>query len=327
MAKKFKTKITEMLDIEHPILCGGMQWLSRAEFVAEVCNAGALGFITAETFPTAEDLREELRKMKTLTDRPFGVNISMIPEMGNIPERTMKFVDVVCDEGVSVVETAGRSPAPLVPRLKEGGVKIIHKMTSVRHAVSAQKAGVDAVALLGFGSGGHIGLENVASFISLPLAVRQLDIPVVAAGAVADGRGFLGALAMGAEGVLMGTRFLATDECPLGDEIKRVYVETPETNTTLIMSSILNPLRCVKNALTDDVQALEARGASLEQIIDAVRGGRKSTGYEGVEPKKALLPCGQSIGLIEGIKPVKQVIEDILAEAEALLGRLNAMAV
>ncbi|MBW1681469.1 MAG: nitronate monooxygenase [Deltaproteobacteria bacterium] len=299
MAKKFKTKITEMLDIEHPILCGGMQWLSRAEFVAEVCNAGALGFITAETFPTAEDLREELRKMKTLTDRPFGVNISMIPEMGNIPERTMK----------------------------EGGVKIIHKMTSVRHALSAQKAGVDAVALLGFGSGGHIGLENVASFISLPLAVRQLDIPVVAAGAVADGRGFLGALAMGAEGVLMGTRFLATDECPLGDEIKRVYVETPETNTTLIMSSILNPLRCVKNALTDDVQALEARGASLEQIIDAVRGGRKSTGYEGVEPKKALLPCGQSIGLIEGIKPVKQVIEDILAEAEALLGRLNAMAV
>jgi nitronate monooxygenase len=293
--------------------------------VAEVCNSGGLGFITAETFPTAEDLRSELKKMKNLTDKPFGVNISMIPEIGSIPERTMGFVDVVCEEGVRVVETAGRSPAPLVPKLKEGGVKIVHKLTSVRHAVSAQKAGVDAIALLGFGSGGHIGLENVASFISLPVAVKQLDIPVVAAGAIADGRGFLGALAMGAEGVLMGSRFLVTDECPISREIKQTYVDTPETETTLIMSSILNPMRCIKNALTENVQAIEAKGASLEQIIEAVRGGRTTTGYEGAEPKKSMLPCGQSIGLIDAIKPVRKVIEDIIAEAEVLLKRLNAL--
>ncbi len=325
MAFKFNTKITEMLGIEHPILCGGMQWLSRAEFVAEVSQAGSLGFITAETFPTPEDLRDEIKKTRTLTDKPFGVNISMIPEIGNLPERTLSFVDVVCEEGVTVVETAGRSPAALMPKLKEAGVKVIHKLTSIRHAISAQNTGVDAVALLGFGSGGHIGLGDVASFISIPQAVKQLDIPVVAAGAIADARGFLGALAMGTEGILMGSRFLVTDECPLSDELKRKYVDSGAEETTLIMTSIFNPLRCIKNELTDKVLALETEGASLEQIIEAVRGDHKSTNYEGARPNSSMLPCGQSIGLIDDIKPVKKVIEDIITEAESLLGRLNSL--
>ena len=325
MTMKFKTRITEMLGIEHPILCGGMQWLSRAEFVAEVCNSGGLGFITAETFPTANDLKNELKKIKTITDKPFGVNISMIPDIGDIPERTMDLIDVVCEEEVPVVETAGRSPAPLIPKLKRAHVKIIHKLTSVRHAVSAQNAGVDAIALLGFGSGGHIGLDNVASFVSLSLAVKKLDVPVVAAGAIADGSGFLGALAMGAEGVLMGSRFLVTDECPISTEIKQAYVDAPETATTLIMSSIQNPLRCIKNSLAQNVQALESEGASLEKILDAVRGGRKTTSFDGVDPNSVMLPCGQSIGLIDAIKPVSKVIEDIISEAKVLLRRLNSL--
>ena len=174
MAKKFKTKITEMLGIDYPIISGGMQWLSRAELVAAVANAGAIGFMTAESFETPEDLRAEIKKIRTLTDKPFGVNLSMIPELGP-PERTLQFCDIVCEEGVKVVETAGRSPEPLMPKLKDSGVKVIHKLPSVRHAVTAQRLGVDAVTLIGFGSGGHIGMDNVASFILLPKAVEALE--------------------------------------------------------------------------------------------------------------------------------------------------------
>ena len=163
----FKTRITEMLGIKYPILCGGMQWLSRAAFVAEICNAGGIAFITAESLETPEDLREEIRLTRTLTDKPFGVNLSMVPEFG-ILERTQQFCDVICEEGVKVVETAGTSPAPLLPKLKEANIKVIHKLTSVRHALSAQKHGVDAVTLIGYGSGGHIGMEGVANFVMIP---------------------------------------------------------------------------------------------------------------------------------------------------------------
>ena len=220
MGKPFKTKITEMLDIEYPILMGGMQWITKAEFASKACNAGGIGFMTAESFETPELLRDEIKKIRTLTDKPFGVNISMIPELGGPKERTLQLADVVCEEGVAVVETAGQSPGPLMSRFKEANVKVIHKLTSVRHAMSAQKAGVDAIALLGYGSGGHIGMDDVASFISLPLAIKRLDVPVIAAGGIGNGRGFLGALAMGAEAVLMGSRFFITKECPIHDSIK-----------------------------------------------------------------------------------------------------------
>ena len=325
MAQKFRTKITDMLGIEHPILMGGMQWISRAEFVAHACNAGGLGFMTAESFETPEALREEIKKIRTLTDKPFGVNISMLPEMGDVRERTQQLCEVVCEEGVPVVETAGRSPRPILPRLKEAGVKVIHKLTSVRHALSAQTVGVDAVALLGFGSGGHIGLEDVASFISLPLAVRRLDIPVIAAGGIADGRGFLGALAMGAEGVLMGSRFLTTEECPIHENVKAKYVEAHAEETVLLMKSIRNPMRSIRNKLADEVLAIEAEGAELEEILDKVAGRRTKEAYGGGDPEVSMLPCGQVVGLIDGIKTVKQVIDDIIAEAVALRERLSAM--
>lgn len=326
MAQKFKTKITEMLGIEHPIISGGMQWLSRAELVAAVANAGAIGFITAESFETPEDLRQEIKKTRDLTDKPFGVNLSMVPEFG-MPEKTLKFCDVVCEEGLKVVETAGRSPEPLMPRLKHGGVKVIHKLTSVRHALTAQRLGVDAVTMIGFGSGGHIGNDNVASFILIPKAVASLDIPVIAGGGICNGRGFLAALAMGAEAVLMGTAFMMTRECPLHTNIKDRLVETKETDTALLLTTISNPIRCIKNKLADECLMIEEQGASFEEIIKTVAGGKGQIAYDSGDPDAAPIACGQIAGLIDSIKSVKEVIEDIISEADMLVERLNGLMV
>jgi nitronate monooxygenase len=320
----FKTRITEMLGIEYPILCGGMQWISYGEFVAEISNAGSIGFITAETVGTPEALREEIRKTKTLTDKPFGVNISMVPEFG-VPERALRFCDVVCEEGVAVVETAGRSPKELMPSLKAAGIKVIHKLTSVRHAVSAQKLGVDAVTLVGYGSGGHVGMDEVASFILVPMAVSQLDIPVIAGGGICDGKGFLGALAMGAEAVLMGTAFFATKECPVHEGIKERLVRTKETETCLLLKSLNNPVRCVKNRLADECLALEAQHATFEEIITTVAGGKGKMAYDSGDSDDSPIACGQVVGAINKIKSVKEVIRDIITEADELLKRLNRM--
>jgi NAD(P)H-dependent flavin oxidoreductase YrpB (nitropropane dioxygenase family) len=320
----FTTKITEMLGIEHPILCGGMQWISRAEFVASVCNAGGIGFITAESFETPEDLRTEIKKMRDLTDKPFGVNISMVPEFG-VPERSLQFCGVAAEEGVKVVETAGRSPKPLMPTLKDAGITVIHKMTSIRHAISAQKLGVDAITLIGYGSGGHIGMDNVASFVMIPMAVSRLDIPVIVGGGVADGKGFLGALAMGAEAVLMGTAFFATQECPAHVAVKERLVQTSETETCLLLNSIHNPIRCVKNKLADECLALEESNASFEEIITAVAGGKGKLAYDSGDTEVSPIACGQIVGAIEEIKTVRQLIDDIVNEADALMKRLNGM--
>ncbi|MEW6264552.1 MAG: nitronate monooxygenase family protein [Thermodesulfobacteriota bacterium] len=325
MGQVFTTKITEMLGIDHPILCGGMQWVSRPEFVRHVCDAGGMGFITAETFPTPEDLRAEIRKMRDLTDKPFGVNVSMVPEFG-MPERTIRFCQVIVEEGVKVVETAGRSPEPLMPIFKPAGIKVIHKLTSVRHAESAQKLGVDAVTLIGYGSGGHVGLDNVASFILLPLAVQRLKIPVIAGGAVATGAGFLGALAMGAEAVLMGTAFFVSEESPVHPAIKQKLIQARETDTMLILGSIRNPIRVLVNKLAIECQALEAKGATFEEILQLVAGGKGRLAYDVGDPEISPLACGQIVGLINEIKPVKRIIDDIIGEARTLLARLNKTA-
>jgi NAD(P)H-dependent flavin oxidoreductase YrpB (nitropropane dioxygenase family) len=324
--QKFKTKITDMLGIEHPILMGGMQWITKGEFVASVCNAGGTGFITAESFDNAQALRDEIRKTRTLTDKPFGVNISMLPEVGSIADRTLDFLDVVCEEGIPFVETAGRKPTLLMDKLKEADIKVIHKLTSVRHAISAQQVGVDAVTMIGYGSGGHVGMDDVANFILVPLAVRHLDIPVIVGGGIADGSGLLAALSMGAEAVLLGTAFFATEESPVHRNIKEKIVESHETDTSLIMSSIKNPARCVNNRLVDDVLEAESKGASLDEILGLVLGGKGKFSYETGDPEVAPIACGQAAGLIHEIKPVARVVNDIISEAGELLERLNQMA-
>jgi NAD(P)H-dependent flavin oxidoreductase YrpB (nitropropane dioxygenase family) len=327
MKQEFRTKITDMLGIEHPILMGGMQWISRAEFVAEVCNAGCTGFITAETFESDQDLRTEIRKMRTLTDKPFGINISMLPEIGDLQDRTLRFLEVVCEEGIPFVETAGRKPDLLMGPLKEAGIKVIHKLTSIRHALSAQKVGVDAVTMLGFGSGGHVGMDNVSNFILIPQAVRRLNIPVIVGGGIADGRGLLGALAMGAEAVLLGTAFFATEESPVHRNIKDKIVDARETDTSLIMSSIKNPMRCVHNRLVDEVLEMEAKGATLQEILSAVAGGKGRLGYDSGDMETTPIVCGQVAGLIDEIKPAARLVEEIISDAKELQQRLSRMAV
>ena len=320
----FNTKITRMLGIQYPILCGGMQWISRAEFVASVCNAGAMGFITAESLETPEDLRMEIRKMRDLTDKPFGVNISMIPELGP-PVRSLAFCDVVCEEGVQIVETAGRSPEPLMPRLKDAGIKVIHKLTSVRHALAAEKLGVDAVTLIGYGSGGHIGLDNIASFILIPSAVKRFGIPVIAGGSICTGAGFLAALALGAEAVLMGTAFFATRECSVHPAIKERLVQAAETDTMLILNSIRNPIRCMRNRLADESVALEDSGADFKAIIGKVDGKKGKEAYETGDTESGIIPCGQAVGLVTGVKSVQELIQEIISEARVARDRLDAL--
>jgi nitronate monooxygenase len=320
----FQTRVTKLLGCRHPILCGGMQWVSRAEFVAAVAEAGAFGFITAQTFDSPEALRQEIRKTRDLTDQPFGVNVSLVPELG-IPERTLKMCDVICEEGVQVVETAGQSPEPLMPIFKAAGVKVVHKLTSVRHAKKAQSLGVDAVTLVGHGSGGHVGLDNVSAFILVAKAVRVLSIPVIIGGSVADGRGFLAALAMGAEAVLMGTAFFMTKESPVHPAIKQKVVSAQETDTRLILTTIRNPIRCVNNRLVEECQAVEARGATLEEILTLVAGGKGRLAYDQGDPEVSPIACGQVIGLIDEIKSVRELVDGIISEAGSLLGRLNGL--
>ena len=324
MTMKFKTKLTEMLGIEFPILAGGMQWVSKADFVAEICNTGALGFITAESYETADALRQDIRRMPNLTDKPFGVNLSMLPEFG-MPERTLRFCDVICEEGVQVVETAGRSPEPLIPKFKEAEVKIIHKLTSVRHAITAQRLGVDAVTLIGYGSGGHIGMDDVANFIMIPEAVKNLDIPVVVGGGISSGAGFLAALAMGAEAVLLGTAFFVCKESPIHPAIKERLIHARTTDTTLIMRSIRNPLRCLKNKLSDECVVLEEKGATLEEIVAKLAGGKGKLAYDNGDTDISPIACGQVIGLIDEVKPAQKIVESIITEAEQLRNRLNQM--
>jgi NADH:quinone reductase (non-electrogenic) len=322
MKKEFKTKITEMLGIRYPILCGGMQWVSNADFVSHVCNTGAIGFITAETFATPEDLRNEIRKMRGLTDQPFGVNISMLPELP-LTDRTMQFCDVICEEGVKIVETAGSSPEKILPILKKEDITVIHKLTNIRHAKKAQKLGVDAITMLGYGSGGHVGMDYVALFILLPLAVKSLDIPVIAGGSIATGAGFLGALSMGAEAVLMGTAFFASEESPIHPNFKQKLQTAKETDTELVLQSILNPLRVVKNELSAKILALEAGGATLEEIINQVAGGTGKLAYDMGDTDISPIAGGQVVGLIDEIKPVQKIVDDIISEASELMDRLE----
>ena len=319
-----KTRLTELLGVDHPIISGGMMRISRAELVSAVANAGAFGFLTALTQPTPEALVAEVERTRSMTDRPFGVNLTILPTIKPIPYE--EYGQAIIESGVKVVETAGRSPKPLMPKLKDAGIKVIHKMTSIRHAESAQKLGVDAITLIGYGSGGHIGMDNVASFIMIPMAVSRLDIPVIAGGGVADGKGFMGALAMGAEAVLMGTAFFATKECRAHDAIKERLVQTKETETCLILNSIHNPIRCVKNKLADECLALEENNATFEEIIGAVAGGKGQLAYDSGDTEISPIACGQIVGAIDEIKTVKKVIDDIVEEAGILMKRLNAMA-
>ncbi|MBI5118985.1 nitronate monooxygenase [Candidatus Poribacteria bacterium] len=320
----FKTRITEMLGIEYPILAGGMQWLSRAEFVSAVSEAGGLGFITAATFTDPEELRDEIKKTRTLTKKPIGVNISMLPVLME-GDATRKYINVVVDEKVPVVETSGRNPESYVPALKEGGVKLIHKVPAARFARKAESIGADAVTIVGFECGGHPGMDDVTSMILIPKVCESVDIPVVAAGGIADARGFVAALSLGAEGVVMGTRFLATKECPAHQNFKEWVVEAQETDTMLIERSIRNAVRVMKNEVAQKVLEMENHGATLDELIVHISGKLGKNAWLTGDLDSATIAAGQCIGLIHEVLTVKQVIDNIVNGAREIVKRLNGI--
>lgn len=321
----FKTRITEMLGIEYPILQGGMQWLARAELVSAVANAGGFGFITAISFANPKALREEIRKTRDMTDKPFGVNVSMLPVMmpGDMTER---FIDVACEEGIPALETAGRNPEPYVPKLKSAGVKLFHKVPAVRFAKKAESVGADAVIIVGFECGGHPGMDDVPSLILVPKAADTLNVPIVAAGGFCDGRGLAAALALGADAVLMGTRFMAADESPMHDNFKRWMVGARETDTMIVERSIRNAARIIKNEAAETVAKMEADGATLDELLPVISGKVGRDAYLSGDINAGTIACGQTVGRIDAIKPCKQIIEETMKEARAAAGRVNAMA-
>ena len=317
----FKTRITELFGIKYPIIAGGMHLLSRAELVAAVSNAGGLGILASTTFETKKELREEIQKTRSLTKKPFGVNLNLFPMMRQ--RSVEEDIELFIDEDVGIVESSGASPEPYVPRLKEAGVKIIHKVPAVRFAKKAESVGVDAVTIVGFECAGHPGMDDVTSLILIPLTADAVKIPVVAGGGFCDARSFVAALALGADGVTMGTRFVATHECIIHRKIKEWLVEARETDTTLIDRSLGLPMRVIKNKPAEKSLEMDKRGASLEELLTVISGelGRKAW-MEG-DIDAGVVSLGMAVGRIHEIVSVKKVIDDIIEEAQDICKRLN----
>jgi NAD(P)H-dependent flavin oxidoreductase YrpB (nitropropane dioxygenase family) len=317
----FQTRITELFDIKYPIICGGMYWIGRAELVAAVANAGGLGFIVGATFENVNDLRAEIRKARDLTDGPIGLNINLFPALRHQPIET--WVEIACEEKIPVVETSGRSPEAVVEPLHAGGVKVMHKVPGVRYARTVERLGCDAVCVVGHECGGHPGMDEVTTLVMVPATVDAVSIPVVAAGGFADGRGLVAALALGADAVLMGTRFMATKECRGHPGWKDWLVNAAETDTTYLMKSIKNPSRVVRNAVSAKVAEMETQGATLEELIPIIA-GQGGAVFDDGKIDSQLASAGQAIGLIHDVPTVKELIDRIVEEAIEIRERLNA---
>ncbi|MFC1893945.1 NAD(P)H-dependent flavin oxidoreductase [Chloroflexota bacterium] len=316
----FKTRITEMFGIEYPIIQGAMHWLARAELAAAVSNAGGLGIIASLIFPTAGELREEIRKAKSLTDKPFAVNITLLPTLR--PVNYEDYMNVAIEEGVTIIETAGRNPRPYMKLLQDTGVKVMHKVASIKAVKTSERLGVDAVTIVGFEEGGNPGMDDVTSSVLIPAAVDSVNIPVIAAGGFGDARGFVAALALGAEGVVMGSRFMLSKECPLHPNIKEWLLQATEKDTLMIMRSINNPERVVKTSFAQSVLQLEEKGTSLEELQPLISGLRQKQNLDEGNVDEALLPCGQVVGLIHEIPSAKEIVEGIVSEARLIGQRL-----
>lgn len=321
-----KTEVTRLLGIDYPIVQGGMQWVGLAELAAAVSNAGGLGILTALTQPTPEDLAREIGRCRAMTDRPFGVNLTMLPAVKPPPYE--RYLDVIIDSGITIVETAGNSPRAFVERMKAHGIRILHKCTSVRHALSAERAGVDIISIDGFECAGHPGEDDIPGLILIPAAVRALRIPVIASGGIADGRGMAAALALGAQGVNMGTRFLCTREAPVHDDIKQALVAAGERDTNLILRSMRNTARVFRNAVSDEVVALEKRpgGARFEEVRPLVAGQRGRAALESGDVQDGIVSAGMAIGLIDDIPSCDDLIRRMVADCRAHLRRALALA-
>ena len=314
-----KTKITELFDIEHPIIQGGMHYVGFAELAAAVSIAGGLGIITGLTQGTPEKLANEIAKCKDMTDKPFGVNLTFLPSL--TPPDYPGLIKVIIEGGVKIVETAGRSPAEYMPALKDAGIKVIHKCTSVRHSLKAQSVGCDAISVDGFECGGHPGEDDIPNFILLPRAADELEIPFVASGGMADARSLVAAMALGAEGMNMGTRFIATEDAPVHENVKKAIVNATELDTRLIMRSLTNTERVLTNPAVDRLMEKEkALGEKLtfSDIVDEVAGVYPTIMMDG-DMDAGAWSCGMVAGLVYDIPSVKELIDRIMSEAEEII--------
>jgi nitronate monooxygenase len=319
-----KTRFTETFGIEHPVVQGGMQWVGRAELVAAVANGGGLGFITALTQPTPEKLTEEIARCRSMTDKPFGVNLTILPAIK--PPPYAEYRQAIIEAGVKIVETAGNKPQEHVDEFKKHGVKVLHKCTSVRHALSAERMGVDGISIDGFECAGHPGEDDVPGLILIPAAADKIKIPMIASGGFGDARGLVAALALGADGVNMGTRFMCTVESPIHENIKRQIVENDERATDLIFRTMRNTSRVARNDISQEVVARERAGASFEEVRELVAGTRGRVVYETGDPNHGIWSAGQVQGLIHDVPTCAELIHRIVREAEEIIqGRLNRM--
>jgi NADH:quinone reductase (non-electrogenic) len=312
-----KTRFTELVGVEHPIVQGGMQWVGRAELVAAVANAGALGFITALTQPTPEDLTKEIARCRSLTDKPFGVNLTILPSIK--PPPYAEYRQAIIESGIKVVETAGNKPQEHVTEFKKHGIKVVHKCTSVRHALSAERMGVDAISIDGFECAGHPGEDDTPGLILIPIAADKVKIPMIASGGFGDGRGLVAALALGAEGINMGTRFLATRESPIHQLVKEKIVANDERETELIFRTMRNTSRVAKNAISTKVVAMEKEGAKFEDVRELVAGARGKMVYATGDADEGIWSAGQVQGLIHDIPTCAELVSRIIREAEAIM--------
>lgn len=314
-----KTRFTEAFGVEAPIMQGGMQWVGRAELVAAVAEAGALGCITALTQPTPEDLSAEIARARELTDKPFGVNLTILPTIN--PPPYAEYREAIIEAGVKIVETAGSNPREHLEHLQPAGIKVIHKATSVRHAVKAQSLGVDAVSIDGFECAGHPGEDDVPGLILIAAAAAALEIPLIASGGIADGRGLVAALALGADGVNMGTRWMATAESPIHQRIKEAIVAHDERATNLIFRPFHNTARVVKNGVSDEVLRIQGEGGRFEDVRELVSGRRGAKVYETGDPEAGIWWAGQTQGLVGDIPTCAELVARMLGEAEEIVER------
>ena len=313
-----KTRFTEMFGVEHPIAQGGMQWVGTADLVSAVANAGALGFITALTQPSPRALADEIARCRTMTDKPFGVNLTVFPTI-NAPDYN-GYAQAIIDGGVKIVETAGTPAiAEQWAMFKAADIKIIHKCTSVRHALSAERKGVDAISIDGFECAGHPGEDDIPGLILIPAAADKVKIPMLASGGFGDGRGLVAALALGADGINMGTRFCATKEAPIHDGIKQAMVANDERATELMFRSYRNTARVAKNSVSMEAVRIEREGKPFEAIAHLVKGTRGHEGLQSGDPEHGIWSAGMVQGLIYDVPSVKELIDRIVAEAEAII--------
>jgi NADH:quinone reductase (non-electrogenic) len=311
------TAFTEAFGVRHPIVQGGMQWVGTAELVAAVANAGALGLITALTQPTPEALSAEIARCREMTDEPFGVNLTILPTIRPVPYD--EYREAIVDAGITIVETAGSNPAPHMPYFKDKGVRILHKCTSVRHALKAQATGVDGISIDGFECAGHPGEDDVPGLVLIPAAAERITIPMIASGGFGDGRGLVAALALGADGINMGTRFMCTQESPIDARIKQAIVEATELDTQLLFRPLRNTSRVASNAVTREAVGILDRGGRFEDVQHLVNGARGRTVYETGDPEAGVWSVGMIQGIIHDVPTVGELVERIVADAERII--------